>query len=137
VRRSCEIDASRALRLLACLATDAVDEPGDDHSDTQHDRERQQVLGVVHREGALRRDEQHVECGDTQDRRGDRSAARPVERDQHDGEQIHHRDVDEVETPAHRVSGERGSRGGSDRPCIPGPRVVHDVMMRRNRIKSP
>ena len=38
-------------------------------ADGQHDRERQQVLRVVDREGALRRHEQEVERRDAKDRR--------------------------------------------------------------------
>ena len=47
-----------------------------------------------------------------------------VQRNQHDSQQVHHRDVHQVEALAHREPNQRGSDGGADRPRVADPARV-------------
>ena len=106
-------------RLFRGLAPHALDEPEMTSATRQHDRERQQVLDVVDGERSARRDEHEIERRDAKNRRRDRRAARKSQRDDHHREQVHHRDVDEVEARMHRQAGQRADCGGACCPAYP------------------
>ena len=92
------------------LQAHACGQAGDDQRDRQHDREADEVLDVADGEGKQRRHEEEVECSDRQNRGGDGRTAAEAHGDEHDGQQVDHGDVHQLEHRAHQRTDCRAQR---------------------------
>ena len=114
----------------------------------QHDRERDEVLGVGHREGQVGSDEEEVEGRDAEDGHEDGGPSPEAPRRQHGAQEVHHDEIGGREVVEHErghpgadrhdphglgvagpVDGRRGAlgRGGLRPLALPGDDVDVDV----------
>ncbi|HET9668216.1 MAG TPA: hypothetical protein VFQ93_01325 [Casimicrobiaceae bacterium] len=115
------VDGGLGTCALGGLATRVLDEMRDEERHRDHDRERQDILHIVHRKAAARRNEYEVERQHRKQRRGNGRTAREAGRHNDDGKQVDHRDVDEVEARLHAESRERARENPDNRPCVTRP----------------